>query len=140
MTREIRCEICGGRLQAEAGGRFLCEGCGLIYSAERLRELAAAADGAIAEAIDEAIDETAEADAPAAAAPEDAEAAADGVPLTEKEQRLRQLQAEQRRLLAEIRLADGVFGPSRRRELSGKLRKVEREMARLQGRKWPFFF
>ena len=136
MTREIRCEICGGRLQAEAGGRFLCEGCGLIYSAERLRELAAAAD----EAIDEAIDETAEADAPAAAAPEDAEAAADGVPLTEKEQRLRQLQAEQRRLLAEIRLADGVFGPSRRRELSGKLRKVEREMARLQGRKWPFFF
>lgn len=136
MTREIRCEICGGRLQAEAGGRFLCEGCGLIYSAERLRELAAAADGAI----DEAIDETAEADAPAAAAPEDAEAAADGVPLTEKEQRLRQLQAEQRRLLAEIRLADGVFGPSRRRELSGKLRKVEREMARLQGRKWPFFF
>lgn len=136
MTREIRCEICGGRLQAEAGGRFLCEGCGLIYSAERLRELAAAADGAI----EEAIDETAEADAPAAAAPEDAEAAADGVPLTEKEQRLRQLQAEQRRLLAEIRLADGVFGPSRRRELSGKLRKVEREMARLQGRKWPFFF
>ena len=135
MTREIRCEICGGRLQAEAGGRFLCEGCGLIYSAERLRELAAAD-----EAIDEAIDETAEADAPAAAAPEDAEAAADGVPLTEKEQRLRQLQAEQRRLLAEIRLADGVFGPSRRRELSGKLRKVEREMARLQGRKWPFFF
>ena len=131
MTREIRCEICGGRLQAEAGGRFLCEDCGLIYSAERLRELAAA---------DEAIDETAEADAPAAAAPEDAEAAADGVPLTEKEQRLRQLQAEQRRLLAEIRLADGVFGPSRRRELSGKLRKVEREMARLQGRKWPFFF
>lgn len=136
MTREIRCEICGGRLQAEAGGRFLCEGCGLIYNAERLRELAAEADGAI----DEAIDETAEADAPAAAAPEDAEAAADGVPLTEKEQRLRQLQAEQRRLLAEIRLADGVFGPSRRRELSGKLRKVEREMARLQGRKWPFFF
>ena len=136
MTREIRCEICGGRLQAEAGGRFLCEGCGMIYSAERLRELAAAADGAI----DEAIDETAEADAPAAAAPEDAEAAADGVPLTEKEQQLRQLQAEQRRLLAEIRLADGVFGPSRRRELSGKLRKVEREMARLQGRKWPFFF
>ncbi len=132
MTREIRCEICGGRLQAEAGGRFLCEGCGLIYSAKRLRELAAAADGAI--------DETAEADAPAAAAPEDAEAAADGVPLTEKEQRLRQLRAEQRRLLAEIRLADGVFGPSRRRELSGKLRKVEREMARLQGRKWPFFF
>lgn len=140
MTREIRCEICGGRLQAEAGGRFLCEGCGLIYSAERLRELAAAADGAIDETIDEAIDETAESDAPAAAAPEDAEAAADGVPLTEKEQRLRQLQAEQRRLLAEIRLADGVFGPSRRRELSGKLRKVEREMARLQGRKWPFFF
>ncbi len=136
MTREIRCEICGGRLQAEAGGRFLCEGCGLIYSAERLRELAAAADGAI----DEAIDETAESEAPAAAAPEDAEAAADEVPLTEKEQRLRQLQAEQRRLLAEIRLADGVFGPSRRRELSGKLRKVEREMARLQGRKWPFFF
>ena len=135
MTREIRCEICGERLQAEAGGRFLCEGCGLIYSAERLRELAAAD-----EAIDEAIDETAEADAPAAAAPEDAEAAADGVPLTEKEQRLRQLRAEQRRLLAEIRLADGVFGPSRRRELSGKLRKVEREMARLQGRKWPFFF
>lgn len=136
MTREIRCEICGGRLQAEAGGRFLCEGCGLIYSAERLRELAAAADGAI----DEAIDKTAESNAPAAAAPEDAEAAADGVPLTEKEQRLRQLRAEQRRLLAEIRLADGVFGPSRRRELSGKLRKVEREMARLQGRKWPFFF
>ncbi|MBQ6606583.1 MAG: hypothetical protein IJH56_02700 [Firmicutes bacterium] len=135
MTREIRCEICGGRLQAEAGGRFLCEGCGLIYSAERLRELTAAD-----EAIDEAINETAEADAPAAAAPEDAEAAADGVPLTEKEQRLRQLRAEQRRLLAEIRLADGVFGPSRRRELSGKLRKVEREMARLQGRKWPFFF
>ncbi len=140
MTREIRCEICGGRLQAEAGGRFLCEGCGLIYSAERLRELAAAADGAIDETIDEAIDETAESDAPAAAGPEDAEAAADGVPLTEKEQRLRQLRAEQRRLLAEIRLADGVFGPSRRRELSGKLRKVEREMARLQGRKWPFFF
>lgn len=140
MTREIRCEICGGRLQAEAGGRFLCEDCGLIYSAERLRELAAAADGAIDETIDEAIDEAAESDAPAAAAPEDAEAAADGVPLTEKEQRLRQLRAEQRRLLAEIRLADGVFGPSRRRELSGKLRKVERDMARLQGRKWPFFF
>ena len=139
MTRERRCEICGGRLQADAGGRFLCEDCGLIYCTERLREMAAA-DEAIDDAIDEAIDETAEADAPAAAAPEDAEAAADGVPLTEKAQRLRQLRAEQRRLLAEIRLADGVFGPSRRRELSGKLRKVEWEMARLQGRKWPFFF
>ena len=124
MTREIRCEICGGRLQAEAGGRFLCEDCGVSYSAERLRELAA--------------DTAAEADVSAGAAAVDD--GADAAPLTEKEQRLRQLQAEQMRLLAEIRLADGVFGPSRRRELSRDLRRVEREMARLQGRKWPFFF
>ena len=127
MTREIRCEICGGRLQAEAGGRILCEDCGVSYSAERLRELAA--------------DTAAEADVSAKADDAaEAEASADAAPLTEKEQRLRQLQAEQMRLLAEIRLADGVFGPSRRRDLSRDLRKVERELARLQGKKWPFFF
>lgn len=127
MTREIRCEICGGRLQAEAGGCFLCEDCGVAYSAARLRELAEEAAAAA--------DTAAEADLPAADADN-----ADADPLTEKEASLRQLQAEQMRLLAEIRLADGVFGPSRRRELSRELRKVEREMARLQGKKWPFFF
>ena len=37
MTREIRCEICGGRLEAAGGGRFVCEDCGVAYSAERLR-------------------------------------------------------------------------------------------------------
>ncbi len=127
MTKEIRCVICGGRLQAEAGGRFLCGDCGVSYSAERLRELAA--------------DTAAEADVSAKADDAaEAEAGADAAPPTEKEQRLRQLQAEQMRLLAEIRLADGVFGPSRRRELSRDLRKVERELARLQGKKWPFFF
>lgn len=127
MTREIRCEICGGRLQAEAGGRFLCEDCGVAYSAARLRELAeeaaAAADTAAAAGVTAADADNADAD-----------------PLTEKDASLRRLQAEQMRLLAEIRLADGVFGPSRRRELSRELRKVEREMARLQGKKWPFFF
>ena len=119
--------ICGGRLQAEAGGRFLCEDCGVSYSAERLRELAAdtAAEADVCAKADDAAE---------------AEAGADAAPLTEKERRLRQLQAEQMRLLAEIRLADGVFGPSRRRELSRDLRKVERELARLQGKKWPFFF
>lgn len=127
MTREIRCQICGGRLQAEAGGRFLCEDCGVAYSAARLRELAeeaaAAADTAAAAGVTAADADNADAD-----------------PLTEKDASLRRLQAEQMRLLAEIRLADGVFGPSRRRELSRELRKVEREMARLQGKKWPFFF
>ena len=44
------------------------------------------------------------------------------------------------RLLAEIRLADGVFGPAQRRELARQLRRVEREISRLQGRKLPFFF
>lgn len=134
MTKEIRCVICGGRLQAEAGGRFLCGDCGVSYSAERLRELAAQADAAADISADTAA-EAADADDAAAAAD-----SADGDPLTEKERRLRQLQAEQMRLLAEIRLADGVFGPSRRRDLSRDLRKVEREMARLQGKKWPFFF
>ena len=128
MTREIRCEICGGRLEAEAGGSFVCRDCGVSYSAQRLRELAQA-DTEPAEAA-ETIEEAAR----------EAAAGEDGAPLTEKELRLRQLQAEQMRLLAEIRLADGVFGPSRRRELSRDLRRVEREMARLQGRKWPFFF
>ena len=128
MKIEIRCEICGGRLEAEAGGRFVCGDCGVTYSRARLRELAAAAD-AVAKAA--AADVTAE-DAAAAGGGED--------PLTEKEERLRFLQAEQMRLLAEIRMADGVFGPSRRRELSRDLRRVEREIARLQGRKLPFFF
>lgn len=133
MTREIRCEICGGRLQAEAGGRFLCEDCGVAYSAARLRELAEEAAAAA--------DSSAAADTAAAADVTAADADnADADPLTEKEASLRRLQAEQMRLLAEIRLADGVFGPSRRRELSRELRKVEREMARLQGKKWPFFF
>ena len=54
--------------------------------------------------------------------------------------RLAALQAEQMRLLAEIRLADGVFGPAQRRELARQLRRVEREISRLQGRKLPFFF
>ena len=137
MTREIRCEICGGRLIAASGGRFVCEDCGVAYSAERLRELA--------DAFPPEAERAAEPESKAAAGAEpEAEAAldaaADEEPLSEKEQRLRFLEQEQRRLLAEIRMADGVFGPSRRRDLSNQLRKVEKEMARLQGRKFPFFF
>ena len=132
MTREIRCEICGGRLEAQGGGRFVCEDCGVAYSAERLRELAKASTP-------DAVETAPEAEAgPEAEAVLDA--AADEVPLSEKEQRLCFLEQEQRRLLAEISMADGVFGPSRRRDLSNQLRKVEKEMARLQGRKFPFFF
>ena len=148
MKREIRCEICGGRLEAEAGGRFVCGDCGVTYSRARLRELAAEADAVakdgeaddIAEADDVAEADEADVTAAADVTAEDAAAAGGEDPLTEKEERLRFLQAEQMRLLAEIRMADGVFGPSRRRELSRDLRRVEREIARLQGRKLPFFF
>ena len=129
MTREIRCEICGGRLEAQGGGRFVCEDCGVAYSADRLRELAKA------DVPDAAEQPEAGPEAEAAL-----DAATDEEPFSEKEQRLRFLEQEQRRLLAEIRMADGVFGPSRRRDLSNQLRKVEKEMARLQGRKFPFFF
>ena len=132
MTREIRCEICGGRLEAKGGGRFVCEDCGVAYSAERLRELAKASTPDAAETAPEA-----EAGPEAEAA---LDAATDEEPLSEIEQRLRFLEQEQRRLLAEISMADGVFGPSRRRDLSNQLRKVEKEMAKLQGRKFPFFF
>ena len=149
MKIEIRCEICGGRLEAEAGGRFVCGDCGVTYSRARLRELAAATDAEekaaaaddVAEAETAAEDAEAEVTAAADVTAEDAAAAGGGEEtLTEKEERLRFLQAEQMRLLAEIRMADGVFGPSRRRELSRDLRRVEREIARLQGRKLPFFF
>ena len=132
MTREIRCEICGGRLIAASGGRFVCEDCGVAYSRDRLRELAEVASPDAAE--------QPEAEATAEAATETAAAAAEAEPLSEKGQRLHFLEQEQRRLLAEIRMADGVFGPSRRRDLSNQLRKVEKEMARLQGRRFPFFF
>ena len=134
MTREIRCEICGGRLIAASGGRFVCEDCGVAYSRDRLRELAKAA------AEDAAEQPEAEATAEAATETAADEAETEAEPLSEKEQRLHFLEQEQRRLLAEIRLADGVFGPSRRRDLSNQLRKVEKEMARLQGRRFPFFF
>ena len=134
MTREIRCEICGGRLEAVSGGRFVCEDCGVAYSRDRLCELAEAAPSGAAEtAPDVAEDAVAEPEA-------EPEAESEAEPLSEKEQRLRFLEQEQRRLLAEISMADGVFGPSRRRDLSNQLRKVEKEMARLQGRKFPFFF
>lgn len=135
MTRQIRCEICGGQLESQGGGRFVCLDCGLAYSPRRLRELAAAA-----EAEGPLPEDAAEAPAEPVPAAEEPEAAADKGRPTEKEERLRFLQAEQMRLLAEIRMADGVFGPAQRRELSRKLRQVERELAKLQGRKLPFFF
>ena len=129
MTREIRCEVCGGRLEAAAGGRFLCQDCGVAYSADRLRELAAeTGDAPVKAGSAEAVPETA------------GERAGKPEPAADKEARMRQLEREQQRLLAEMRLADGVFGPARRRELGKELRRVERELARLQGRKWPWFF
>lgn len=154
MKQEIRCQICGGRLEGEKGGSFVCRDCGVAYSADRLRELAAATREASVKAASaeaapqtpgertaaadeaEAAEEAASAEAAGTAADDSGENAL----LSEKEARLLVLEREQQRLLAEIRLADGVFGPSRRRELSRRLRQVEREMARLQGRKWPWFF
>ena len=145
MTRQIRCEICGGQLESQGGGRFVCLDCGLAYSPRRLRELAAAAEAGESlpeAAADEPTESVPEAEEPAESVPaaEGPETAADKGRPAEKEERLRFLQAEQMRLLAEIRMADGVFGPAQRRELSRKLRQVERELAKLQGRKLPFFF
>lgn len=40
--RKLQCDLCGGPLTVQAGGqRAACENCGLVYSAERLRELLA---------------------------------------------------------------------------------------------------
>lgn len=40
--RKLQCDLCGGALTVQAGGqRAACENCGLVYSAERLRELLA---------------------------------------------------------------------------------------------------
>ena len=40
--RKLQCDLCGGPLNVQAGGqRAACENCGLVYSAERLRELLA---------------------------------------------------------------------------------------------------
>ncbi|MBR2783790.1 MAG: hypothetical protein IKD93_06325 [Firmicutes bacterium] len=134
MTR-ISCEICGGQLESVGGGRFVCRNCGLAYSRKRLQELAQAAEDPAPEMEEDTASETAAADSETP--PVDSEAPAENEAPAD---RLAELEKEQRRLLAEISLADGVFGPARRRELSRELRKVEREMARLQGRKLPFFF
>lgn len=40
--RKLQCDLCGGPLTVQAGGqRAVCGNCGLVYSAERLRELLA---------------------------------------------------------------------------------------------------
>lgn len=40
--RKLQCDLCGGPLTVQAGGqRAVCGNCGLVYSAERLRELRA---------------------------------------------------------------------------------------------------
>lgn len=40
--RKLQCDLCGGPLTVQAGRqRAACENCGLVYSAERLRELLA---------------------------------------------------------------------------------------------------
>lgn len=40
--RKLQCDLCGGPLTVQAGGqRAACENCGLVYFAERLRELLA---------------------------------------------------------------------------------------------------
>lgn len=132
---QLKCEICGGRLEVQSGGACQCLDCGLSYSQKRVRELLSQlkADAAESGAPERG---SGTASAPAAEAPREREPSSQET----KEEEIRRLQEQQQILLAEIRLADGLFGPSQRRELSLKLRRLERRLAKLQGSKPPFFW
>ena len=49
------------------------------------------------------------------------------------------LEREQKRLLAEMSMADGIFGRAERRRLAQRLRQTERRLAQLRGESWPWW-